>query len=400
MNSPTIFSQEGRIWNEPKYIGPLLNDIQKQAEAADVTRSIDEGLISAIKKNDVMRLSASPEISGINETTVNIGNELRAIAGRCTSTAWCLWNHLCTFHHFAGLLGKDNIDLLGEIVAKHEWVCFPAGAATKVIGSQKGKGSVELNGIASFGSGARYAEWAGVVFNDDSSKSPQFAFADLRLPGVSVEETWEAMSLRASATDHIYYKKTLIPSDLVVPWPFKYREHFRNPATEMIHHRYREDWVAISVMWLGAMATGLVEAAFEEVTDNIKDRIAIFGTKMGEKSTIHVNLGKIRSLLNAATDTVYAALRETDARTERRITPTEGDYFRQCAGGMQAVQLCDESLKLLLRTMGGNGLREGTNFERRYRDFQAMPLHINGHIDRITEQLGRLALGMETQNPF
>ena len=70
---------------------------------------------------------------------------------------------------------------------------------------------------------------------------------------------------------------------------------------------------------------------FEEVTDNIKDLIAIFGTKMGEKSTIHVNLGKIRSLLNAATDTVYAALRETDARTERRITPTEGDYFRQRA---------------------------------------------------------------------
>ena len=141
MNSTTIFSQEGRIWNEPKYVGPLLNDIQKQAEAADATRSIDESLITAIKKNNVMRLSASPEISGINETTVNIGNELRAIAGRCTSTAWCLWNHLCTFHHFAGLLGKDNIDLLGEIVAKHEWVCFPAGAATKVIGSQKGKGS-------------------------------------------------------------------------------------------------------------------------------------------------------------------------------------------------------------------------------------------------------------------
>ena len=400
MDSTTIFSQEGRIWNEPKYIGPLLNDIQKQAEAADATRSIDEGLITAIKKNDVMRLSASPEISGINETTVNIGNELRAIAGRCTSTAWCLWNHLCTFHHFAGLLGKDNINLLGEIVAKHEWVCFPAGAATKVSGSQKEKGSVELNGIASFGSGARYAEWAGVVFNDDSSKSPQFAFADLRLPGVRIEETWEAMSLRASATDHIHYKKTLIPTGLVLPWPFKYREHFRNPATEMIHHRYREDWVAISVMWLGAMATGLVETAFEEATNNIKDRIAIFGTKMGEKSTIHVNLGKTRSLLNAATDTVYAALKETDARIERGVIPTEGDYFRQCAGGMQAVQLCDESLKLILRTIGGNGLREGTNFERRYRDFQAMPLHINGHIDRITEQLGRLTLGMETQNPF
>ena len=83
-----------------------------------------------------------------------------------------------------------------------------------------------------------------------------------------------------------------------------------------------------------------------------------------------------------------------------KIIPTEEDYFRQCASGMQAVQLCDEALKLVLRTLGGNGLREGTNFERRYRDFQAMPLHINGHVDRITEHLGRLSLGMETQNPF
>ena len=47
-----------------------------------------------------------------------------------------------------------------------------------------------------------------------------------------------------------------------------------------------------------------------------------------------------------------------------------------------------------------NGLREETNFERRYRDFQAMPLHIISHIDRMTEQSGRNALGLDTQNPF
>jgi hypothetical protein len=37
---------------------------------------------------------------------------------------------------------------------------------------------------------------------------------------------------------------------------------------------------------------------------------------------------------------------------------------------------------------------------RRYGDFQEMPLHINGHVYRITEQLGRISLGLESQNPF
>ena len=91
---------------------------------------------------------------------------------------------------------------------------------------------------------------------------------------------------------------------------------------------------------------------------------------------------------------------ETDARIDKNILPLEGDYFRQTSSGMQAIVLCEEAMKLILRVLGGNGLREGTDFERRYRDFQAFPLHINGHADRINEQLGRIALGLGSQNVF
>ena len=67
---------------------------------------------------------------------------------------------------------------------------------------------------------------------------------------------------------------------------------------------------------------------------------------------------------------------------------------------MAALRLCDEAMRLLIRVMGGNGLREGPSFERRYRDFQAMPLHINAHQDRLSEQIGRNLLGLATENPF
>jgi hypothetical protein len=53
-----------------------------------------------------------------------------------------------------------------------------------------------------------------------------------------------------------------------------------------------------------------------------------------------------------------------------------------------------------LRVMGGNGLREGPAFERRFRDLQAMPLHINAHQDRVSEQFGRHLLGLPTENLF
>jgi len=393
------FSTIGRVHGEAKYITPLLGDIAAQASQADRTRSISAGVIAAIKNNDIMRISATHQISGLEESTVAIANELRAIAPRCGSTAWCLWNHLCVFHYFAGLLGPAHAPFLAELVSKREWVCLPAGAASQVSGVEE-SGKLILTGVATFGSGSRYAEWAGVPFVRDGNKTPEFALVDLRLGKVRIKETWDGSALRASATDHVYYEGVEVPRERVVPMLPKYRALFRQLDYPVIHDRYREDWVAISVMWLGAMATGVAEASLDDTAHNIRERIAILGTKMIDKATIHVNLGRARALINAATDTVYAAMAETDARIAGAVVPTEGDYFRQTAAGMQAVLLCEEAMKLILRVLGGNGLREGTDFERRYRDFQAMPLHINGHIDRITEQLGRISLGLDSQNPF
>ena len=393
------FTTTGRIHGEPKYIAPLLADIAAQAPQADRTRSISSSVITAIKKNDIMRMSASREISGLEESIVAIADELRAIAPHCGSTAWCLWNHLCVFHYFAGMLGPANAAFLAEMVSKREWVCFPGGASSEVTAADAG-GNMILSGVAAFGSGGRYAEWAGVGFVKDGIVVPQFTVVDLRHQKVRIEATWDGSALRASATDHLHYEGVDVPRQRVVPMPRKYRALFRQQDYPMIHHRYREDWVAISVMWLGAMATGVVQAALDSTALNIRDRIAILGTRMVEKPTIHVNLGRAAALINTATDTVYAAMAETDARIAAREIPTEGDYFRQASAGMQAVLLCDEAMRLILRVLGGNGLREGAEFERRYRDFQAMPVHINGHVDRITEQLGRILLGLDSQNPF
>jgi len=178
----------GRIHGEAKYIAPLLGDIAAQASEADRTRSVASGLITSIKKNDIMRMSASREIAGLEESIVAIANELRAIAPRCGSTAWCLWNHLCVFHHFAGILGPANAPLLANIVWKREWVCFPAGASSEVTAVDDG-GNTILTGVAAFGSGGRYSEWAGVIFVKDGVKVPQFTLVDLRHPKVRIRET-------------------------------------------------------------------------------------------------------------------------------------------------------------------------------------------------------------------
>ena len=380
-------------------VAPLLPLIAAQAAEADATRSVAPAVIVALKSNDVMRMSAVRGIGGLESSVIAMGRELEAVSAACGSTGWCLWNHLCVFHFYCGLLGPAHIELLRSITANRHWVCLPAGAGSGVIGKIEGE-EVVLNGVASFGSGGRYSDYIGVTFVFEGERAPHLTLLRKDQPGVRIDPTWKAMSLRASATDHVHYDGARTPRSSVVPFPMPYRIAFRDPAYPMIDDRYREDWVALSDLWLGCMAVGVANAAFDEACRGIKGRIAIMGVKMDERPTIHVNLGQAGALIAAARASVYDSCARTDARIAAHQTPTEGDYLEQLGASMMALRLCDEAMRLILRVLGGNGLREGQSFERRYRDFQAMPLHINAHPDRVSEQLGRHALGLPTENPF
>lgn len=380
-------------------IAPLLPAIAAQAGQADATRSVSGDVLAALKASDVMRMSASRELGGLQSGIGTIARELEATAAACGSTAWCLWNHLCTFHFFCGLLGPQHEAFLRDIVGARRWVCFPAGAGTAISGRAEGD-AIVLNGVASFGSGGRYADYAGVTFMPDGARAPCFVLVGLDQPGVRIDPTWRAMSLRASATDHIHYTDVRVPAGSVVDFPPRFREAFRRPERPMIHPRYREDWVGLSDLWLGAMAVGVASQALREAADGIKDRIAIMGVKMVERPTIHVNLGQAGAAIAAARDAVYGACARADERLAASRTPSESDYLDQLGSTMVALRLCDEAMRLVLRVLGGNGLREGAAFERRYRDFQAMPLHINAHPDRVSEQYGRHLLGLPTENAF
>lgn len=380
-------------------VAGIIPAIAAQAAEADAGRSISPAVIAALKANEVMAISAAREIGGLAASVLDIGRELEAVAGACASTAWCLWNHLATFHLFCGLLGPGNADLLRLVTERGEWVCLPAGAGTAIRGRIDGD-SVVLAGVAAFGTGARYADHAGVSFVFEGERTVRFALVDLRQGGVRIDPDWLAMSLRASATDHVHYDSARTPPARVVPFPPRFRERLRDPAFPVISWRYREDWVGLCDLWLGWMAVGVADAALGEACAGIQDRRAILGVKMVERPTIHVNLGQAGALIGAARAVVRDACRETDARIAAGALPTEADYLDQMAAGMTAARLCDDAMRLVLRVLGGAGLREGPAFERRYRDLQAMPLHINAHPDRVTEQLGRNLLGLPTENPF
>jgi 3-hydroxy-9,10-secoandrosta-1,3,5(10)-triene-9,17-dione monooxygenase len=385
-------------------VAPALAAIEANAATVDRTRCISGAVIGALKDCGALDLAASPELGGSAGSALQIGRELEAVAARCTSTAWCLWNHLAVFHLYVGALGPEHRATLADIVAARQWVCFPGGAGSAVHGRIVGD-AVHLTGRGAFGSGCRYADWAGVVFavagDDGELVRPvdlRFTIVELADPRVRIDPTWDGSAVRASATDDIYYDGAVVALGRCVQWWGANRAEALREVP-VVSHRYREDWVGLGDLWLGWMGVGLCRAALAEAATSIRTRKAIMGKAMVTRPTVQANLGHAAALIAAARATVEAGCREVDARIAERETPDEAAYLRQMALTTCALAQLGEAMALILRSSGGNGLREGGNLERRWRDFQAMPLHINAHVDRIASQLGRFVLH-EPLEPF
>ncbi len=385
-------------------IAPLLDAIEAQAQTADRTRSVAAEVIEAIRGTDFMRMSATRNIGGVEESMLHMGQELQAVAARCPSLAWCLWNHLCVFHLFVGSLGPGQQDVLTGIVTNGEWVSFPGGARSSVYGRISGD-RVVLNGTGRWGTGARYADYCGVAFaitgDDGKPIRPmdiRFTILPTKAEGIKIDPSWDGAGLRASATDDVHYTEVSVAlSDCVAWYGANRAESLR--TVPVVHHRYREDWVGISDLWLSFMAVGIVRRALGEAVEGASGRRVVIGGSMTDRPTVQLNFGRAASLLAAAAAATESACCEVDRRVAAGIVPDEADYLRQMAVTTMAVEQLDEAMSLLHRTQGGTALREGGAFERRYRDFRAMPVHINVHHDRVTHQLGRHLLGLE-RNPF
>jgi alkylation response protein AidB-like acyl-CoA dehydrogenase len=191
---------QGRIGMPARYITPLLNGITDQAHSTDATRSISADIVASLKSNHIIRMSASDELSGLNSSLVEMANELSALAPCCTSTAWVIWNHLCLFHHFCALRAPAHSDFLESIVRDGELVSQRVGPGAQVTGTRK-EVRLIINGVTIFTTGCRYGDWIGVAFVEEGKKALQFVLIELQHPKVRIDPTWEAMSIRASATD-------------------------------------------------------------------------------------------------------------------------------------------------------------------------------------------------------
>ena len=176
-------------------------------------------------------------------------------------------------------------------------------------------------------------------------------------PGVRIEETWNALALRASGSHDLILDDARLSSDALLS---------ARPVGSP------DPRAALGLPWgtltLASVYTGVAWAARDEAVHFAATRIpTALGKPLGELPTVRLRLGEIESLLLVSTRLLFGLA------SDWVTTPEQHSVLRQQAPLVKSVTTNNAAriTDLALRVVGGSGLQRGRRLERLFRDARA-----------------------------
>lgn len=207
----------------------------------------------------------------------------QVIGGACASTAWVLGNHLVLCTRLLGMLGAAAKPYIDDVTQNGMVVAHAAvpGGTTKAV-----DGGFVMEGRWPFVSGVNVAGsillstmvpgpapgWqppaggAGKGVADPPASHNRWMLVSPDDPGLRIEETWRAMSLRASTSNDVVLNEIFVPEDLapVNDQPPPHRSWLPDgPPALRVPLRAR--------VWMSAMMLEIAQAAMDDTIEYATD---------------------------------------------------------------------------------------------------------------------------------
>jgi len=192
-------------------------------------------------------------------------------------------------------------------------------------------------------------------------------------PGITIEETWDTLGMRGTASHTMHYRDCFVPEGQVVGAPGAI---------------LGQD---MSLWSLGytAVYLGIAEAAYDFALHFAKtQKFKPAMTPIMEHPNVQRTIGEMNAILESARHLLYEAarMRGVEDRRAKALAMNRAKYAASEAG--VAVS------QLALRLCGGRGILKTFPLERHLRDAMAGPVMPPSN-DRCLETIGKLALGLE-----
>ena len=176
-------------------------------------------------------------------------------------------------------------------------------------------------------------------------------------PGLRIEQTWDALAVRASGSHDLILENAALPADALIA--------ARDPGQPDPRAALGLPWGSLT---LAAVYTGAALAARDEVAHFAATRIpSALGKPLGELPNVRMRLGEIESLILTARRAMFGLAEDWVTAPEARPALRKESALVKVIATNNAVRVTD----LALRIAGGQGLQRGRRLERLFRDVRA-----------------------------
>ena len=220
-----------------------------------------------------------------------------------------------------------------------------------------------LSGRKSFATFAERLSHAVVYASvDDGSEDVCLVLLPMATPGVSIERTWNAIGMRATASHDVIFDGVPVGADDIVNRS-SYRVLTKRPAMT--------PWFALPV---AAVYLGIARAARNHAVEYARTRRPGGGARIANDPHVRELTGQMDAELMAAESTILVAA--SAAGLELLVSPRfEAVEPIEAAAKLTVTSTAVRVVDAAMRIAGGAALRDGSPLERCYRDVRSGPVH-------------------------
>jgi indole-3-acetate monooxygenase len=367
--------------------------IEEHAESAEANRQLSSVVYDAMYEAGLFGMLAPKVHGGLELHPVEAMRVWEEIARIDSAAAWNLVMNQAISSYAAWLPAEGAHEIFRDGPATTAGALHPPGAAIKVDGGWR------ITGQVPFGSGCHQAQWLAMPAVEMEGDRPKVdpttgqpsPFAVFFPRGdATILDTWHTVGMRGTGSTDFAVQNLFVPDRLTAPiCPLG------QPAPGFDGPLYRM-WPWTAILGEATISVGVAAAAVHQAVQLCKTKTARYNvTPQREQQLVQYQMGKAKARVEASRDTLCcaasAAYDET-AMSKTRLS-TDAKIRLQLAVSF-AAEACAEAVRFVNDAVGASSIRQGSPFERHFRDVHVLLQHSSKSSARYGSA-GRLMFGLE-----
>jgi 3-hydroxy-9,10-secoandrosta-1,3,5(10)-triene-9,17-dione monooxygenase len=374
----------------------LVPVLAQRAERAEELRRLPPENEADLHASGLYRMLQPKRIGGSEcdyKCLITIGSIL---ARGCPSTAWNLTN-LSSHHWMLAMFPEAAQDRLwgqnADVLIASSFV-FPAGKVRSV------PGGYVLSGRWPFSSGVDPSDWnmlAGIVREENAA--PDHRIFLVHRSDYEIVDTWHTMALKGTGSKDVVLDNVFVPVEMSVsvsdlkggPTPGA----AANPSA-----LYQLPVFALFPAILSGVSLGNAEAAYDDYVDRSAKRSSSYsGARLSEMQSTQIKIGTAGAKLAAARRIMIGICEEATENAHVGKYGSLSDKMSYRRDLAYATSLCTDAVDIVTGASGAAALYLSSPVQRRFRDAHGIAAHIAFSMDAAMSAFGRVALGIDADNP-